>query len=206
MDNYSYIIYDFLDAIHKFDSKQLDTLFEQSVTELSFDEFSTNILAPVMDELGNNWSNKPGIAYEHFFSSWVKAKLYGALLKQTSSPKKTLVCACCPESQHEIGLLLFSLKLIHAGFKIIYLGPNLPIQQAQLAAEKVDADGIILSSFLTPSIEVQKSLIELTIKYKKGVFLGGRGFKSPSNNLKNSTAILLEENLSRATNTIRLMI
>jgi len=196
----------FIEAIHDFNVSQLSKLFDNAIKEHSFDQFAETIIIPIMDHLGNNWSIKPGIAYEHFFSYWLRAKLYPSLLHQPARPRKTIVCACCPESQHEIGLILFSLKLINKGFKVIYLGPNLPTQQAQLTAEKVNADAIVLSTFLTPSPETQQSIIALAAKYKRPVFLGGRGSIKISEKFPLAGGTLLPNELERSTQIVASLI
>lgn len=136
-----------LRALEDFSTERLDAMYNEACALYPIDTLTQHLLIPVLQHLGSRWdSRESGIAEEHFFSAWLRNKL-GARLHHSAglSKGKSLLLACLPHEHHEIGLLLFALGALHRGYRVVYLGTNVPIRQIVHVVKKAHTAGIVLS-------------------------------------------------------------
>lgn len=150
-----------LRALEDFSSERLDVLYNEACAVYPIDLLTRRLLIPVLEHLGERWDKRPsGIAEEHFFSAWLRNKLGARLHHSSGLPRgRPLILACLPGESHEIGLLLFGLGALHRGYRVVYLGANLPIPQLAHVATRCHAAGIILAG--RESAQAQRVLAEL---------------------------------------------
>ncbi len=72
----------------------------------------------------------------------------------------SLIAACLPGEQHEFGLLLFSLAAHARGYRIILLGPDMPLSQLAEVVHRCDCDGIVLSG----SVEMDAARLSMDLQ------------------------------------------
>jgi cobalamin-dependent methionine synthase I len=90
----------------------------------------------------------------------------------TAGPR--LLLAGLPNEHHEIGLLLFALAAHEKGYRVIPLGPNMPLSELPSVAGNKDCRAIVLSGAIEPSKAIlDKDLPELVASVKMPVFIGG---------------------------------
>lgn len=137
-----------LRAIERFDPAELERVYSELLMLFPVDAVVDRLLRPVIDALGRRWRERDaGIAEEHFFSAFLRNKLGARLHHQPAAARgQLLVGACLPGEQHELGLLLFALAASGLGYRFLHLGPDLPLDQAGLAAGRAGAAGIVLSA------------------------------------------------------------
>jgi DNA-binding transcriptional MerR regulator/methylmalonyl-CoA mutase cobalamin-binding subunit len=165
-----------IDAVVRFDENHLDTIYNQALALYPIDIVTERLLVPVLITLGKRWENTEGsIAEEHFFGAFMRNKL-GARFHhrhKKAGGKKLLVC-CLPEEHHEIGVMLFSLAAHDHGYRIVYLGPNMPLHELAATARRASCDGIVLSGSITPQDTLLKrELPRLVYDTDRPVFMGG---------------------------------
>jgi DNA-binding transcriptional MerR regulator len=93
---------------------------------------SEEVLLPVMREIGDVWADGTAVvAQEHFASAFVREKLAGmiAALDGGVGPGPEGVCAGAPGELHEFGLMACALHLAAAGWRVIYLGADVPLEE-----------------------------------------------------------------------------
>jgi DNA-binding transcriptional MerR regulator/methylmalonyl-CoA mutase cobalamin-binding subunit len=102
-----------------------------------------DVLLPVMREIGDLWEEGTAVvAQEHFASGFVREKL-GAMIAELDSgvghgPEG--VCAGAPGELHELGLMACALRLAAGGWKVLYLGPDVPLEEtARVVKERKPA-------------------------------------------------------------------
>ena len=191
-----------LNAVNDFSNERIDAIFNEASSLYPIDMVTERLIEPVLNLLGNEWKTHPesGIAKEHFYSSWLKNKL-GARFHHAYSQAKgaRIICACTPGTFHEIGLMLFSLSALARGYRVLYFGSNLPINQLEYIAVRSAAKAVILSVQNTTDSELNKELIDLVKQLDIPVFIGGNytqldceKFQSVGGNLLgNQTAIAI---------------
>jgi MerR family transcriptional regulator, light-induced transcriptional regulator len=136
-----------LKALEDFSTERLDALYSEACAVYPIDIVTDNLLIPMLEQIGERWNRRPsGIAEEHFFSAWLRNKL-GARLHHAGSLGQgpQLILACLPYENHEIGLLMFALLALQRGYRVIYLGANMPIRQIVHVALHTRAQAIVLA-------------------------------------------------------------
>jgi MerR family transcriptional regulator, light-induced transcriptional regulator len=90
------------------------------------------VLLPAMHEVGERWERgETGVCEEHFASAFVREKLAGILedLDTGAARGPEAVCAGVPGERHEFGLMAAAIHLAIRGWRIVYLGPDLPLPE-----------------------------------------------------------------------------
>jgi len=165
-----------LRAIADFSPERLESLHNEASSLYPLELVTERLIEPVLRRLGENWRERPlGIGEEHFYSAWLRNKL-GARLHHAAAQARgaTLVCAGIPGNHHEIGLLLFVLAAMGRGFRIIYLGPDVPLAQLPQLAERVGARAVVLAAPLGSRLNVHlQELAACVGALSCPLFLGG---------------------------------
>jgi DNA-binding transcriptional MerR regulator len=166
----------FLSAIELFDENKLDAIYNEALSLYPIDLVSSQILRPLLSQLGIRWTErKTGIAEEHFFTSYLRNKV-GARVHHASGKTKgsRLLLACVPGDYHELGSLLFGLSAMTRGYRLLFLGADLPLDQIKAVTESTDIDGVVLSAV---SVNVRgqfaRDLSQLADELSCPLMLGG---------------------------------
>ena len=138
----------FLSAIEQFDDNKLDAIYNEALSLYPIDLVSSQILRPILSQLGLRWTQREaGIAEEHFFTSYLRNKV-GARVHHASAKTKgsRLLLACAPGEFHELGSLLFGLSAMTRGYRLLFLGADLPLEQIKVVTQTTNIDGVVLSA------------------------------------------------------------
>lgn len=183
-----------LRAIADFSVEKLDMLYNEACGLYPIDLLTQQLLIPVLVALGERWHlRKAGVAEEHFFSAWLRNKL-GARLHHSASQQrgKLLVLACIQEEIHEIGLLLFALSVLQRGYRVIYLGANMPTRQITHVAERTRAAAIVLAG--RDRMDFEEAVADIAWLVRAGstpVFVGSHFSTQAHEALLNAGALCL---------------
>jgi methanogenic corrinoid protein MtbC1 len=157
---------------------KFDSILLRASVELSHKSLMDNFIVPLINAVGEMW--KEGtlrIASEHLFSSSIKiflANLAKSYRISENSPK--IIVSTPTGQQHELGALLAACIAASSGWNVIYLGPDLPVEEIASAASKLKAKAVTLS-LVYPEDDVQ--LMEDLKKLRKimpkiPLLIGGR--------------------------------
>jgi DNA-binding transcriptional MerR regulator len=176
-----------LRAIEAFDNIRLDAAYNEALAIYPIDIVTLQLLCPLLDQIGERWQERnKGIAEEHFFTAYLRNKL-GARVHHASSRSqgRRLLLACLPGEHHELGILLFGLSALARGYRLLYLGADLPLAQVARVAGSVDIAGVLLSGTTTElSTELQASLAALADSLTIPVMIGGTLSERPQEILR----------------------
>ncbi|MBN2797868.1 MAG: MerR family transcriptional regulator [Deltaproteobacteria bacterium] len=95
-----------------------------------FTEIIHQVYLPLVRALGTGWAaGSVTVAQEHYASEYVRARLAAMLLRLGSGPVggPTALCAGLPGDRHELGLLSAAVELALRGYRVYYLGADVPI-------------------------------------------------------------------------------
>lgn len=110
------------------------------------------VLMPVLRDVGERWAHgQIGVADEHYATAFAREKLAAIFheLDAGSVGGPLAVCAGLPNEEHELGLMAAALHLLDAGWRVIYLGINVPLDEiGRVAAERRPA--MICTSVMRP--------------------------------------------------------
>ena len=165
-----------LAAIISFDEERLEEIYNEALSLYPIGLVTRKLLTPLLVELGLRWeSGEGGVAEEHFFAFYLRNKL-GARYHHRSRGNRgpLLLIAGLPGEFHEFGLLLFALAAHEAGYRLLPLGVNMPLQQIAAVARKKDCRAIVLCGAVEPSKEVlEEGLPALVARNVAPVVIGG---------------------------------
>lgn len=110
------------------------------------------VLMPVLREVGERWArDEIGVADEHYATAFAREKLAAIFeeLDAGSVGGPLAVCAGLPHEEHELGLMTAALHLLDAGWRVIYLGINVPLDEiGRVCAERRPA--MVCTSVMRP--------------------------------------------------------
>ena len=148
----SHAISEFKMAMMNFDQELFFNTYNWLIAEKSFKEIFHQVFIPLMNELGLLWqSDTITPAHEHFISYLIKQKLLInteklQILKQTKHDK-VFVLSLPMNEIHELGLMYLNYEVLLHGYKTIYLGESMPIEN--LKDLKKHFSSIVFVSYLT---------------------------------------------------------
>lgn len=130
------------DALLRFDRAGALSGYER-LGHLAPERRAEDVLLPVMREIGDLWEDGTAlIAQEHFASGFVREKLGGMIAELGGGvgPGPEGICVGAPGEPHEFGLMACALKLAAGGWKVLYLGADVPLEEtARVVRERKPA-------------------------------------------------------------------
>ena len=148
----SHAISAFKMAMMNFDQELFFNTYNWLIADKSFKEVFHEVFIPLMNELGLLWqSDTITPAHEHFISYLIKQKLLVnteklQVLKQTKLDK-VFVLSLPMNEIHELGLMYLHYEILLHGYKAIYLGESMPIEN--LKDLKKHFNSIVFISYFT---------------------------------------------------------
>ncbi len=150
----------------------------QSLFDLS--TFCLEVIVPCLVRIGEAWERGDiRVATEHFASAFIRGKLMGMLQSFPMRRGSPLILSGCPSEEfHEIGSLILALLLRRDGYRVEYLGPDLPLPDLVEYARFEHPRLIVLAVTLREHIPSLKSFAkELSTVHPTPLFgFGGRAF------------------------------
>lgn len=116
-----------------FDQALFFNTYNSLLAERSFREIFVEVFIPLLNELGLLWQTDTiSPSHEHFITNLIKQKIYINTEKlQIIEPtrKDKVFVLFLPENEiHELGLLFLNYEINLKGYKSIYLGQTMPIE------------------------------------------------------------------------------
>ncbi|MEN9787852.1 MAG: hypothetical protein RLZZ299_3116 [Pseudomonadota bacterium] len=125
------------EALIRFDRAAADACLAHTL--LGFETAITDVYMPVLQRVGDAWAaGALNVAQEHFASDYCRERLLHAFHALGAGPRDgvPVVCAGLPGERHELALLAVAARLAMRGFRVTWLGADLPVHElvAHLAA------------------------------------------------------------------------
>jgi DNA-binding transcriptional MerR regulator len=173
-----------LDAIAGLDVARLDAALSRATVALRPVVVIEDVVAPLMRRIGEAWAAgrlMPG--HERLASGAVRsalAEMIGALAG--TAPAAPLLLAATPTGQaHEIGALLAAATAAAAGWRVTYLGPDLPASDIASAARQTRARAVALSLVYPsgdPRVEAAVRELARSLPSDSALLVGGAAARS----------------------------
>lgn len=109
--------------------------------------FIEQLLVPLMHRVGEKWQDGSlRVMHEHVTSSIVRTVLGQIIGHSRVRPDAPLLIMATPAGQmHELGALVVVSMAAAEGWRVLYLGPDLPPEEIAAAARVREADVVALS-------------------------------------------------------------
>jgi DNA-binding transcriptional MerR regulator len=156
----NYSITSFKMAMMNFDQEIFFNTFDWLISEKTFKEVFKDHFLPLLKELGLLWqSGTITPANEHFMSHLIKQKILiyteGLQILKPTKTDRVFVLSLPLNEIHEIGLLYLQYEILSHGYKTIYLGESMPIENLEDLTRHFE--NITFISFMT--IQPDRSII-----------------------------------------------
>lgn len=120
-----------LGALLAFKEDAAEQLLSEAYALYSLDTVAEEIITPALVEIGERWHRgEASIVQEHFATAYVRRRLtalFQAYEQPASGP--LAVTGSAPSEWHDIGILLVSIALKRHGWRVIFLGQNVPAER-----------------------------------------------------------------------------
>lgn len=144
-----------LDAARRYSSAECEQSLTLAISLMSPSRLIGEVLEPLLREVGERWhSGTFSIAQERLVSATVRKHI--GLIVETydrTAHRGSIVFATLPGERHELGLLMSAMVCASHGFKVHYLGADLPAEEIARYARESGAGIVALSVLLLDGIE-----------------------------------------------------
>lgn len=129
----SHALSSFKMAMMNFDQTLFFKTYNELLSEKSFREIFYEVFIPLIQEIGLLWQTDTITpAHEHFISYLIKQKVLinteELQIKEPTKNDKVFVLYLPLNEIHELGLMYLNYEILSNGYKTIYLGESVPIE------------------------------------------------------------------------------
>lgn len=182
-------------AVEDWDVSGLESTLAGASVSLSQPVWLEEVVLPLMKEIGEMWrQGSARIAQEHMATAVVRSLLGSirASFDWSSSSAPVLVLTTPSGQLHELGALIAGVTAAADGWRVVYLGPNLPAEEIAGVAQKSNVDAVGLSILYPPDdphthMELQR--LRTLLPESVPIIIGGTASESYSATLKKIGAI-----------------
>lgn len=176
-----------VEAIRQLDAARLSDLLAARRRERDTERFGREVILPLAEVVGDLWAlGKLSVAAEHLASEVVVQLLKGELHSEAGTGP-VLLAACLAGEQHEWGFLVTLARLQGQGWRVRYLGPNLPVKQVAEAAWTLLPHTVALSATDPANVGLRipelRRLLRL-LPPRTEIVLGGQGVDANQSRLR----------------------
>jgi len=141
------ILSDSMEAIRNYDAKKLESILLNASAKLTQPILIEELIIPLVYKVGDLWhSGEIRVANEHLASSVIRGFLFNLLESYSLNESAPIMVTATPRGQeHELGALIAGVVAASSGWKVIYLGSNLPVVEIGAVVSQLKARVVALS-------------------------------------------------------------
>lgn len=168
-----------IQAAKSYDSERLRRLLQRA--RLQFGQRCTmhRVICPLIIEIGQSWQDgqlRP--SHEHVATSVVREVLMAPVPGSQTAPNAPEIVISTPAGEvHELGALLVTASARDLGWRVTYLGPNLPTEEIAACARARNVRAVALSVVYPdqcPVIQEKLRKIRSLLPESMALIVGGR--------------------------------
>ncbi|MBA3737954.1 MAG: cobalamin B12-binding domain-containing protein [Actinobacteria bacterium] len=134
------------EALDRFDEDGANRAIDGLLAALSLETVMQQVLLPYLHLLGDRWaSGEVTVAQEHFASSLIRGRLLGLARGWGAGRGPSLLLACPPGEEHDLGLIMFGIAAWRRGWRVTYLGQDTPLDTIEQAVDAVEPALVVLA-------------------------------------------------------------
>ena len=136
-----------LDHVRALDARGLDDLLRRGAAVLGVPSFLEQTVAPLLRQIGEHWhAGRLSIAEEHMASAVIEGFVVDAMRAMAVPDGAPSVVVATPAgSRHVIAASLAAAAAAAAGWRVLFLGGDLPVSEITRAATPANARAVALS-------------------------------------------------------------
>ncbi len=194
-------------ALLRYDEPDASDLLREALSVFDLRTFLGEVITPCLVDIGTAWyRGEIRITTEHFASSFIQGKL-STLLQSYPYHRNApyIMVGCAPNEMHEIGALMMAVLLRSEGFRVEFLGPDIPLDDLVDHARYEKPQMVILTATTRETALEMKRLKEKLSRLRPvPVFgYGGSAFNLEPDLLTQVPGIFLGKSLDDAVETVK---
>ena len=141
------IVRELIDAVERLDAPAIDSLLRRSAMSVGIDQWIETVVGPMFETVGDRWHDGSlSPAHEHLATATAR-DVMAWVVRSFGSPSGVpgIVIATPAAEQHELGAMMAAVIAAEAGWRVHYLGPNVPAVDLANAARQIGAHAVALS-------------------------------------------------------------
>lgn len=179
------------------DAELLDRVLRHAALTLDLSTFTDELVGPLLHGIGEDWAaERIRPAHEHLASSMI-ARVAGWLMDHFEAPEGApcLVAGTLAGQQHQLGAMGAALTAASEGWRVRFLGADLPADDLAFAAKAASARAVILSIVFPadePKTAADLKRLRLALPPGLPILVGGRAAVSYARVLDEVGAVRLD--------------
>lgn len=170
-------------AVERFDAYGLEQTLRTAALRLPVDDVLDQVIGPLLFTIGSLWhQGQLQPANEHLATTTIRRVL--GWMSEVTAPQQgaPVVLVATPANQmHELGAMLAATTASGNGWRVVYLGANLPADELARAARHVKAEAVALSIVFPtddPAMAGELRRLRAALGPAVGIVVGGSGSQS----------------------------
>ncbi len=191
---------DFLDdafrAVARLDATALDAVLRRAAVTLPVAALLDAVVVPLLERVGTGWREGTLRPVHEHLAAAVLRRVLERIVESAASPFATanLVVATPTGQVHEFGALLVAATATAEGWRVTYLGPDLPAEDIAEAAIRTRARAVALSIVYPtgdPAVGDEMRRLRNAMPKDITVLVGGAGATAYGSSLAEISAVAL---------------
>lgn len=141
-------------SMFKFDKALFNKTYNKLLVTKDFREIFKEVFIPFLEHVGLLWQTETILpVHEHFISNLItqKIQINTDELRHTQISSENVYILFLPENEiHELGLLYLNYELVLRGYRTIYLGQSLPLNNLNIFFDIHDKISFVTSMTVRP--------------------------------------------------------
>lgn len=173
------IISECIEAVRNYDAKKLESFLLNASVMLTQPILIEEVVIPLVYRIGDMWHNgELRVANEHLASSVIRSFLFNVLESYSFKNSSPVLVSATPHGQeHELGALIAAVVAASSGWKVIYLGVNLPAEEIGAVVSYLNARVVALSLVYPsddPGLPKELKKLKQILSSNVSIIAGGR--------------------------------
>lgn len=167
-------------AVESFDAQRLEATLRAAALRLPSDDVLDQVIGPLLFTIGSLWHQGLLLpANEHLATTTIRRVLGWMSDLAAPGPGAPVVVVGTPANQiHELGAMLAATTASGDGWRVIYLGANLPADELARAVRYAKADALAISIVYPtddPQVPEELRRLRAALPAHTGIVVGGSG-------------------------------
>ena len=187
-----------LAAVEHLDTEALESALAHAAVTLGQTALIEQVIIPLLYKIGELWRDgELRVAHEHLASAVVRTFLgnvKGSCIPSSVAPN--LVVATPVGQMHELGALVVAATAVSEGWRVTYLGTNLPAEEIAGAAQQSQARAVALSLVYPtddPRVRGELEHLRRYLAREIAILVGGRASEHYEDVLRTVGATRLDD-------------
>ncbi len=195
----------FVTAAADLDEPRVEAVLDEMFALGTFEHVAAELVMPALVALGDAWAaGRVDVAAEHAASHAVLRRLGTAFIAAGRPPheRDLVLVGLPPGARHELGALAFGIAARRAGLPLVYLGPDLPVQDWIEAAVHLAARAAVIGVVTPADVDPARRVAAALHAARPSLLIAFGGRAAPSGSARDG-AIRLPAELPAAVDALR---